>query len=178
MKQLLDIIPVIVFFIVYKVQDIFQATRALMIATAIVLLIGWIWQRKLEKMSLFTFLLIMIFGTLTLKFHNADFIKWKVTVLYSLFGFILLGSQWLLKKPLIQSMLGKELKLSEQHWRTLNVAWALFFLFCALLNIYVAFWLSQDTWMNFKTFGLTGLTLLFTILSGVYIWRTLPENRA
>lgn len=178
MKQLLDIIPVIIFFIVYKMQDIFQATRALMIATTIALLIGWIWHRKLEKMSVLTFVLIMVFGSLTLKFHNADFIKWKVTVLYSVFGLVLLGSQWLLKKPLIETMLGREISLSGQHWRTLNIAWAVFFLFCALLNIYIAFWLSQDTWMNFKTFGLTGMTLLFTLFSGVYIWRTDQHSRS
>lgn len=81
-----------------------------------------------------------------------------------------------MKQTLIQSMLGKELTLPQAAWRRLNVAWAIFFLACGLANIYVAFWLPQDFWVNFKVFGLTGLTLLFTLLSGVYIYRLMPQE--
>ncbi|WP_179142093.1 septation protein IspZ, partial [Cronobacter sakazakii] len=76
----------------------------------------------------------------------------------------------------IQSMLGKEITLPAHAWSRLNIAWALFFIFCGLLNIYVAFWLPEAVWMNFKVFGIPGLTLVFTLLSGVYIYRHMPQE--
>ena len=78
--------------------------------------------------------------------------------------------------PLIQRMLGKELTLPQQVWSRLNLAWALFFILCGLANIYIAFWLPQNIWVNFKVFGLTALTLIFTLLSGVYIYRHMPQD--
>jgi len=177
MKQLLDFLPLVVFFIFYKLYDIFIASGALVVATGLALVASWVLYRKLEKMTIFTFVLVAVFGTLTLVFHNDEFIKWKVTVIYSLFALALLFSQWFMKQPLIQTMLGKELELPNTVWRNLNIAWALFFLLCGLANIYVAFWLPQSVWVNFKVFGLTGLTLLFTLLSGLYIWRKMPQQQ-
>ena len=176
MKQLLDFLPLVVFFIFYKLYDIFVASGALIVATGLALVVSWVLYRKLEKMTIFTFVLVAVFGTLTLVFHNDEFIKWKVTVIYSLFALALLYSQWFMQEPLIQKMLGKELHLPTGVWRNLNIAWAVFFLVCGLANIYVAFWLSQEFWVNFKVFGLTGLTLAFTLLSGVYIWRQMPQQ--
>ena len=151
--------------------DIYFASAALIAATALVLCFCWLKYRKVEKMALVTFVMVAIFGTLTLVFHNDLFIKWKVTVFYALFAAALLVSQWVLKKPLLQRMLGKELVLSDDIWGRLNTAWAGFFLACGTVNVYVAFWLPQETWVNFKVFGLSALTLLFTLLSGVYIYR-------
>jgi len=93
-----------------------------------------------------------------------------------LFAGALLFSQWVMKKPLIQRMLGKELALPQSVWSRLNIAWALFFILCGLANIYIAFWLPQNIWVNFKVFGLTALTLIFTLLSGVYIYRHMPQD--
>lgn len=176
MKQLLDFLPLVVFFVFYKLYDIYVASGALIAATGLALVASWILYRKLEKMTIFTFVLVAVFGTLTLVFHNDEFIKWKVTVIYTLFALALLFSQLFMEKPLIQSMLGKELQLPQYAWRKLNIAWALFFLACGLANIYVAFWMPQAFWVNFKVFGLTGLTLLFTLLSGVYIYRLMPQQ--
>lgn len=176
MKQLLDFLPLVVFFVFYKLYDIFVASGALIVATALALVASWLLYRKLEKMTIVTFVLVAVFGTLTLVFHNDEFIKWKVTVIYTLFAAALLYSQFWMKQTLIQSMLGKELTLPQAAWRRLNVAWAIFFFACGLANIYVAFWLPQDFWVNFKVFGLTGLTLLFTLLSGVYIYRLMPQE--
>lgn len=176
MKQLLDFLPLIVFFVCYKLYDIYVASGALIAATALALVAGWLIYRKIEKMTLFTFILVAVFGSLTLIFHNDEFIKWKVTVIYTLFAGALLFSQWIMKKPLVQSMLGKELQLPATIWKRLNTAWALFFLICGLVNIYVAFWLPESVWVNFKVFGLTVLTLVFTLLCGLYIWRYLPHS--
>lgn len=176
MKQLLDFLPLIVFFVFYKFYDIFVASGALIVATAIALVYSWYKFRKLEKMTLVTFVLVAVFGGLTIYFHNSEFIKWKVTIIYALFAGALLIGQWVLKKPLIQSMLGKEITLPESVWARLNLAWAAFFIACGLLNIYVAFWLPESVWMNFKVFGLTVLTLIFTLLSGVYMYRHMPAE--
>ena len=177
MKQFLDFLPLIVFFAFYKLYDIYVASGALIVATALALVFTWVKYRKVEKMTLITFLMVLVFGTLTLVFHNDLFIKWKVTVIYALFALALLISQWVLKKPLVQRMLGKELTLPDRVWSNLNLAWAVFFLACGLANIYVAFWLPQSVWVNFKVFGLTVLTLVFTLLSGIYIYRHMPEEQ-
>lgn len=177
MKQLLDFLPLIVFFVCYKRYDIYVASGALIAAAGAVLLFTWLKYRQIEKMTLITFVMVAIFGTLTIAFHNDLFIKWKVTIIYTLFSATLLISQWILKKPLIQRMLGKEITLPNQVWSRLNLAWALFFLACAIANIYVAFWLSQDLWVDFKVFGLTGITLVFTLISGIYMYRHMREEQ-
>lgn len=177
MKQLLDFLPLVVFFVFYKMYDIFVASGALIAATLLALAISWVMYRKVEKMALITAVMVVIFGSLTLAFHSDQFIKWKVTVIYVLFAGALLISQLVLKKPLIQRMLGKELTLPDSVWSRLNLAWAAFFLVCGLANIYVAFWLPQDFWVNFKVFGLTALTLIFTLISGVYIYRHMPVEQ-
>ncbi|MBA0215900.1 septation protein A [Pectobacterium brasiliense] len=177
MKQLLDFIPLVVFFAAYKLYDIYIASGALIAATALSLVVTWVMYRKIEKMTLVTFAMVVVFGSLTLVFHNDLFIKWKVTIIYALFSAALLVSQFVMKQTLIQKMLGKELTLPQPVWGKLNFAWAMFFLVCGLVNIYIAFWLPQNVWVNFKVFGLTGVTLLFTLICGVYIYRHLPSDQ-
>lgn len=176
MKQLLDFLPLIVFFVFYKLYNIYIASAALVIATGLALAIVWLKYKKVEKMTLVTFIMVAIFGSLTYIFHNDLFIKWKVTLIYGLFAIALLISQWVTRKPIIQQLLGKEVSLPDTIWRHLNLAWAMFFIICALLNIYVAFWLPENSWVNFKVFGLTAATFVFTLLSIVYIYRHLPKQ--
>ncbi|KMV29213.1 septation protein A [Photobacterium swingsii] len=177
MKQLLDFIPLIVFFILYKTHDIFVATGALIIATAIQIALTWFLYKKVEKMQLITFAMVAVFGSLTLFLHDENFIKWKVTIVYALFALGLAISQ-LMGKPAIKSMLGKELTLPDTVWNKINLAWVGFFSVCALVNIYVAFRLPLDVWVNFKVFGLLVLTLLFTLATGGYIYRHMPKENS
>lgn len=178
MKQFLDFLPLIVFFVFYKMYDIYTGTWALIIATGIALIYSWYKYRKVEKMTLVTFIMVAVFGSLTIYFHNPEFIKWKVTIIYALFAIALLFTQFVMNKILIQSILGKEIALPMSVWARLNVAWSLFFIACGLLNIYVAFWLSESAWINFKVFGLTAMMLVFTLLSGVYIYRHMqPQDK-
>lgn len=176
MKQFFEFIPLIIFFVAYKFYDIYVGTAALMLATGIMLAFNWFKYKKLEKMHLITFVMVIAFGALTLILRDDAFIKWKVTVIYCLFAAGLLFSQYVLKKNLIKQMLGKELTLPEAVWHNLNIAWALFFIFCGTLNVYVAFYLSQDIWVNFKVFGLMGLMLIFTFLTGIYLYKYLPQE--
>ncbi|RJG49060.1 septation protein A [Motilimonas pumila] len=176
MKQFFEFIPLIIFFAAYKLYDIYVGTAALMVATGVMLLVTWLKYKKLEKMHIITFVMIIGFGSLTLLLRDDAFIKWKVTVVYAFFAAGLLISHYGFKKNLLKQMLGKELKLPEPVWSKLNLAWAGFFTFCGLLNIYVAFYLSQDFWVNFKVFGLMGLMLVFTIFTGVYLYKYLPKD--
>ncbi|QAV24520.1 septation protein A [Proteus hauseri] len=176
LKQLLDFAPLLVFFVFYKWQDIFYASGALIVATWISVVLTWLIFRKVEKAPLITAVVVTIFGSLTIAFHSADFIKWKVTAIYAIFAAVLVGMQLFTPKTLIERMLGKELKMPAANWKKLNIAWVIFFVACALGNIYVAFSLSLETWVNFKVFGLSILTFIFTIASVVYIWNNrLPE---
>ncbi|MCE9678668.1 septation protein A [Shewanella sp. AS1] len=176
MKQLLDFLPLVIFFAVYKFFDIYIASGALIAATALQLIVTYMLYKKVEKMHLITFAMVSFFGTLTLIFHDDAFIKWKVTVVYALFAIALAVSQWL-NKPILKGMLGKELVVSDAVWARVTWYWVAFFIACGLGNIYVAFSLSQDTWVNFKVFGLTALTLVNTVVTVVYLYKHLPEEQ-
>ena len=177
MKQFFDFIPLLVFFAVYKFYDIYTATAALMVVTVLQIAITWFTLRKLEKMHLITLAMVLVFGGFTLFFHDDAFIKWKVTVINLLFSAALLVSQFVLKKPLIKQMLGKEMQLPDAIWRRVNLAWAGFFAVAAATNTYIAFHLPQEVWVNFKVFGLLGMTLLFTVATVFYLYRHLPAEQ-
>ena len=177
MKQFFDFIPLLVFFAVYKFYDIYTATAALMVVTVLQIAITWFTLRKLEKMHLITLAMVLVFGGLTLFLHDDAFIKWKGTVINLLFSAALLVSQFVLKKPLIKQMLGKEMQLPDAIWSRVNLAWAGFFGVAAATNTYIAFHLPQEVWVNFKVFGLLGMTLLFTVATVFYLYRHLPAEQ-
>lgn len=176
MKQIIDFIPLIIFFALYKMYDIYTATGALIAATAIQIALTYLLYKKVEKMQVITFAMVAVFGGMTIFLHDDDFIKWKVTIVYALFAIGLTVSQ-LMGKPAIKGMLGKELTLPDSVWSKINWAWTAFFTLCAALNIYVAFNLSLDAWVNFKVFGLLIATITFTLLTGPYIYKNLPEEK-
>ncbi|MCY9803895.1 septation protein A [Vibrio scophthalmi] len=176
MKQLLDFIPLIIFFALYKMYDIYIATGALIVASAIQIILTFALYKKVEKMQLITFLIVAIFGGMTIFLHDDNFIKWKVTIVYAMFAVGLTISH-LMGKSAIKGMLGKEITLPEQVWAKITWAWVIFFLICSGLNLYVAFKLSLDVWVNFKVFGLLIATFVFTLLSGVYIYKHMPKEK-
>lgn len=175
MKQLFDFLPLLAFFIGYKIGDIYLATGAIIVATLVQVIATKLIWNKVEKIHLITLAMVIFFGSLTLLLHDDSFIKWKVTAIYGAMALVLLIGQWIFKRPLLQSLLGTELVLPRGIYFQLGYAWALFFLCCGLLNIYVAFYLSQEIWVNFKVFGLTALTFVFALLQGAYIWKHLPN---
>ncbi len=121
--------------------------------------------------------IIVVFGGLTLFFHNPTFIKWKPTALYWLFGMVLLGSDLVLKRNLIRKALEAQVALPDVIWGRLNLAWAGFFIAMGVLNIYVAYTFSEETWVNFKLFGGTGLMFAFVLGQGFYLSRHLEEEK-
>ncbi|MEZ8239445.1 septation protein A [Vibrio splendidus] len=176
MKQILDFIPLIIFFALYKMYDIYTATGALIVASAVQIVLTYVIYKKVEKMQIITFLMVAVFGGMTIFLHDDNFIKWKVTIVYALFAIGLTVSH-IMGKSAIKGMLGKEITLPEAVWSKINWAWTLFFTLCAILNVYVAFSLPLDVWVNFKVFGLLIATFAFTLLTGVYIYKHLPKEQ-
>ena len=163
MKFLFDLMPVILFFVVFKFADIYAATATAIAATFIH--VGWLKfrRRKVDTMMWVSLGIIVVFGGATLLLQDETFIKWKPTVLYWLFGSALIAGQLLFRKNLIRSMMGEQIVLPEHVWRKLNWSWTGFFALMGVANLYVAFNFSTDTWVNFKLFGGMGLMLVFIV---------------
>jgi intracellular septation protein len=178
MKFLFDLFPVVLFFLAFKLQGIYVATAVAIAATFAQ--IGWVWfrHRRVDTMLWVSLAVIVVFGGATLLLHDETFIKWKPSVLYWLFGGVLLGAQTLFGKNLIQSLMGKEISLPTAVWNKLNLSWVGFFGAMGVLNLLIAFNFDTDTWVNFKVFGGLGLTLAFVILQGIALGRFMqPEER-
>ncbi|MFZ1851184.1 MAG: septation protein A [Nitrosomonas sp.] len=163
MKFFFDLFPVILFFVAFKLYDIFVATAVAIAAS--ILQILWVWwrHRQIEKMMWINLMIIIVFGGATLVLQDETFIKWKPTVLYWLFATGLLVSDAIFKKNLIQTMMEKQMVLPIPVWNQLNISWIIFFVVMGLINLYVAFNFPIDTWVSFKLFGATGLMLVFIV---------------
>jgi len=171
MKVLFDLFPIILFFAAYKIADIYVATAVAIVATFAQ--IAWVKLRrgKVDRMLWISLAIIVVFGGATLLLHDPTFIKWKPTVLYWAFAVVLLGSDLLLKKNLIRAMMQQQLTLPEPVWTRLNLSWAGFFAVMGVINLYVAFNYSENTWVNFKLFGGIGLMVVFVVIQGLMLSR-------
>jgi intracellular septation protein len=190
-KQFIDFIPLVLFFIVYKISPqavdilghtfmvggIFSATAMLIASSIVVYGILYIRQGKLEKSQWLTLIACLVFGSLTLAFHSETFLKWKAPVVNWLFALIFAGSHFIGDRLLIQRIMGHALTLPQAIWVKLNIAWIVFFLFCGAANLYVAF-TYQDFWVDFKVFGSLGMTLIFLIGQGIFLARHIHDADA
>jgi len=179
-KFLFDLFPLILFFLAFRFTDIYTATAVAMIAGIGQILWLRIRGRRIEGMHWINLAVILIFGGATLLFHNDAFIKWKPTVLYWLFGTVLLGGKYLFGRNLIQKAMGAQIDLPDAVWGRLNLSWVLFFAACGALNLYVAFsgQFSESQWVNFKVFGLMALMLVFVLVQSVWLGRHIKEDAA
>ncbi|MDR0277862.1 MAG: septation protein A [Paucimonas sp.] len=189
MKQFIDFIPLLLFFITYKIEPrlveiagqsftlggIYSATAVLIISSLVVYGALFIRQRRLEKGQLLTLVACLVFGGLTLAFHSETFLKWKAPVVNWLFALAFFGSHFVGDKVLIKRIMGHALTLPDAVWSRLNVAWIGFFLICGAANLFVAF-TFQDFWVDFKVFGSLGMTVLFLVAQGVYLSRHLHDS--
>jgi intracellular septation protein len=163
LKLALDIGPLILFFAANARFGIYVATAAFMVAIVVALGVSYALTRRLPVMPLVTAVIVLVFGGLTLVLHDELFIKVKPTIIYVLFGSVLLGGL-AFRKPLLGMLFDSVFNLTEEGWRKLTVRWALFFFVLAVLNEIV--WRTQTTdfWVSFKLFGVVPLTLLFGAL--------------
>jgi len=204
MKQLFDFFPILLFFIVYKFyldlpdewivfidnglsfmsikpgdasHAIYLATLVAIIATLAQVGLTIAFTHRVEKMHLITLILLLVFGGATLYLKDPVFIKWKPTAINWLFALVFAGSQFIGSKSLVERMMGHALEIKDQNvWKRLNMAWVGFFIFSGVANLVVAFNFSEDIWVDFKLFGLMGLTLIFVIGQSFYLASYLPQD--
>lgn len=204
MKLLFDLLPVILFFAAFKLAGsqpesslalaqgwlgpLMQGGQVpadqapIMLATAVAIVasliqVGWQLARrkKVDAMLWISLAVIVVFGGATIWLHDETFIKWKPSILYWLFGSILLGGRLIGGRNLLRSVLGEQLVLPEAIWERLLWIWIAFFVAIGAVNLAVAFTVPTATWVNFKLFGLMGLTFAFTIGIGIWLSRHMKE---
>lgn len=179
MKMLFDFFPILLFFVAYKLYNIYVATTVIIVATILQVTWTWFYQRRVENMHLITLAFVVVLGGATLLLHDEMFIKWKPTVVNWIFALVFLGSQFIGSKPIVQRLMESQVTVTtEKVWIRLNLGWASFFVLMGFINLYVAYNFSTDFWVNFKLFGMLGLTLLFVILQSVYLMQYLVPEEA
>lgn len=183
MQLFYDFLPVIAFFAAYKVAGIYVATAILIVAVVIQSTVQWIRKRKLNPLQLLSAGLVLVFGGLTLAIHDEVFIMWKPTIVNWLFAAAFLGSQLRAfgGKPMIQRLMSAAengIDLSERSWRHLNHIWVTYFTLLGVANLIVFRNFDEATWVNFKMFGMLGLTIVFVIIQGIWISSRIREIEA
>ena len=207
MKLLLDFLPILLFFGTYKYAESNKDWAAafatehfgfivsggvvglkeapVLLSTVVVIIatfaqIAYLYSRgkKIDTMLWVSLALVVVLGGATIWFHNEDFIKWKPTMLYWAMALALWASAALFGKNLLQKIMGEQVRLPDRVWGRLNLAWIAFFFSMGVLNRYVAWRYSTDTWVNFKLFGSMGLMILFMIAQGFYLSRHLEPDEA
>jgi len=175
MKPLLEFFPIVLFFIVYKLYDIYIATAVVIAATVLQVTAYWILYRKVETLQWITLGLILVMGGATLYLQDEQFIKWKLTIIEWLFGGAFLVSQFVGEKTFIQRMMGGNLELPANIWKRLNISWSLFFIGVGFVNIYVMSNYSTDDWVSFKTFGVPLMMVVFIAIQMVFLYKHIPD---
>ncbi len=169
-----DFVPVLLFFVAFKLKGIYVATIVGIVAAAVQVMVTFFWKNKLDRKQLITLLVFTVFGGLTLYFHNPIFVKWKPSIIFWIFGTVFLLSHFIGKKVIIQRMMENMLedkKLPDVVWKRMNIYWAAFFLTLGTVNIFIAYHFSTETWVNFKFYGILGFLILFSVLQALYLAR-------
>ncbi len=172
---LLEYIPLIAFFIAYKLADIYVATAVLMGGSALTLAITRLLGKPISKQQWWLFGAIMVFGVMTLVFRSDLFLKWKFTVVYCAFAIGMLVTE-LMGKNLLKKALGETIAAPDRLWRRLAFAWTGFFAAMAGVNLLVAYNLSQEAWVNFKVFWAMGLTFVAMVLTLLSLYPHMPKD--
>ena len=205
MKFLLDFFPVVLFFIAYKFfgdippqliepvnslpfvsidpsepkDGIYFATLVIILATIVQNIGHLLIFKKVEKMHIISLGILLIFGSMTLAFKDPLFIKWKVSIFNWVFASVIFGSQYIGKKTLIERMMAHALDVPKKIWTQVNFSWGVFFALVGIVNIYVAYNYSEEFWVDFKLFGVLGMTFIFMIAQGIYLAKhAIPEEES
>jgi intracellular septation protein len=186
MHALIEYIPLILFFAVFKLVDIYWATGLLMATTLIQVAYSYFKHGKVPTRQWIFFGIAAVFGTLTLVFHDEQYIKWKATIIYAGLSLTLIVSRYVLNKNLVKKALSsilenandskQEIKVPEPLWNKLNLMWVAITAGIAVLNIYIAYNFSLDFWVNFKVFGLMGITFVSIFATIIALYKYLPDE--
>ncbi|MBX3709442.1 MAG: septation protein A [Gammaproteobacteria bacterium] len=182
MQLFYEIIPVFLFFLAFKWYGIYVATIVGIVATLVQVTINRIWLGKWDRKQVITLAIFVLFGSLTLYFHNPIFVKWKPTVVFWVFSIAILTTHYFTHKPLMQRLMENMLQdkgtLPSQIWKRLNLMWAVFFILLGTINLGIAYYFSSDAWVNFKFYGITSALFLFSIFQAIYLTRFMVENKS
>lgn len=176
MQFLYDFFPIIIFFTVYKLAGIYAATGSAIVVSFAQVVLHWFKHKKFSKMQVITFFIVLLLGGATLILHKPIFIKWKPSIIYWLFAAVFFGSHFIGKKPLIRYMMDKKIALPDKVWSRLNFSWVIFFAVLGFANIYVVYHYTTNIWVNFKLFGILGVTILFVVIQAFYLARFVKED--
>ena len=172
MKILIDFFPILLFFIAYKMGDIYTATGVLMAATVLQMAFIYFTEKRLQTLHKITFIMVMGFGALTLALHDERFIKWKPTVLYIFMGLGLAIALYLYKKNFLKLLLGAQLELPDAVWMGLNKIWIAYCFFMAITNGYVAANFTTEAWWSRKISVPVGISMsLWVCLLAFVLYR-------
>ena len=178
MRTIADLFPVILFFVAYQFYDIYVATVVAIAASVIQIAYYKLLYAHVEKAQWVMLGLLILLGGLTLLLRDPTFIKWKPTVVNWLFAAAFLLSQLFMRRGLLKRMIDHAVDMPDYAWQRLNTAWVGFFFAIGVLNLYVAYNFSEQTWVNFKLFGMITLTLAFMIAQGFYLARFMHTEEA
>ncbi len=181
MQLFYEFVPVLLFFIAFKLYGIYVATTVGIVATFLQVLLTRLMSKKWDRKQLVTLFVFLVFGGLTLYFHDPIFVKWKPTIVFWVFAAALLGSQFFTHKTIMQRLMENVLQgkgeVPVKVWRRVNTVWALFFTLLGCINLYVAYYLSNDAWVNFKFYGITSALFFLSILQAFYLMRYMQETK-
>lgn len=176
-----EILPVFLFFLAFKFYGIYTATIVGIIATTIQVLATRLVTKQWDRKQLITMSVFLVFGGMTLYFHNPIFVKWKPTIVFWVFSFAILITQIFTKKPLMQRMMEGAMEgqhsIPQRVWRNVNLLWGIFFIVMGGVNIYIAYTYSDDIWVNFKFYGITGALLVVSVIQAIYLVRFMTDKQ-
>ncbi len=174
-RTALDLGPLVIFFAVLAKTNVFIATGVFMAAMAVSITVGFIYERRLSPMAAISFVVVLVFGGLTIWLHNDLFIKIKPTIIYLIFAAVL-ASGLATRRSFIKYMFDHAFHLDEEGWRLLTWRWVLFFLAMAAANEIVWRNFSLQFWAGYKLFGAIPLTFLFALTQAPLILKHQVEQ--
>ena len=183
MKQLLELLPLVLFFCAYQMDGdtltvggwshtfdgIFSATAVLMISTALTWLISSLLEKRNDKRLMWMTLAVLLFGAATLILRDQRFIQWKPTVFNWVLAAVFLGSQFVGERTVLERVLGSQLSLPRRIWTRLNVLWIGNFALAGALNLFVAYRFEEAVWVSYKLYSSIGFTLALMLLTVVIV---------
>jgi intracellular septation protein len=169
MNAFLEFLPIIIFYAVYKMADIYMATAALIISMILLCIINKLIHKKIKPMLLFSTLLVLVLGSITLFLRDPVFIQWKPTLISFVFASLLLGSTFIGKITIIERLFSSIYQLPKKIWLYLTFFWTFHFITLGITNYLVFTNLSESTWVNFKLFGSLAWAILFIIIQTLYL---------
>jgi intracellular septation protein len=176
MQLLFDFVPLIAFFVAYRLFDLYVATATLMVAMVVVVAYQWLRHRKVSSILVGSTVLVLVFGGITLALRNPVFIQWKVTVVNWTVAIAFLASQLFSAQTLTQRTMGHALELAPAQWRSLNMSWVVTFAAIGAINLFVMYNYDQATWVAFKVWGQIGLLLVTVVVQAIWISRHMPQG--